>query len=114
MTELQGNVQAAEVCLPTSDLTADLNFFTDTLGFRLDTIFPADDPSVATISGHGVRIRLERGARLSPGVVRLSCRNPEAFKDRASDLVAPNGTRIVIARADPPLELPATSHAFVV
>jgi len=114
MTEFGGNVQAAEVCLPTNDLTADLNFFTDSLGFRLDTIFPADDPSVATISGHGVRIRLERGARWPPGVVRLSCRNPDAFASRAGELVAPNGTRVVIARADPPLELPTTVHAFVV
>jgi quercetin dioxygenase-like cupin family protein len=114
MTESRGNVQAAEVCLPTSDLTADLNFFTDSLGFRLDTIFPADDPQVATISGHGVRIRLERGAAVAPGLVRLSCGNPKAFANGAGELVAPNGTRIVIVPADPPLELPTTVHAFVV
>jgi len=31
------------------------------LGLRLDAIFPADDPSVATLSGPGTRVRLVRG-----------------------------------------------------
>lgn len=30
------------------------------LGLRLDTIFPADDPAVATLSGPGARVRLVR------------------------------------------------------
>jgi len=30
------------------------------LGFRLDTIFPADDPSVALLTGHDARVRLVR------------------------------------------------------
>jgi quercetin dioxygenase-like cupin family protein len=30
------------------------------LGFRLDTIFPADDPAVASLSGHATRVRLVR------------------------------------------------------
>ena len=34
------NITAAEVCLPSTNLTADLACFTETLGFRLDTIFP--------------------------------------------------------------------------
>lgn len=29
------------------------------LGFRLDTIMPADDPRVALLSGHGARVRVE-------------------------------------------------------
>jgi quercetin dioxygenase-like cupin family protein len=36
------------------------------LGFRLDTIAPADDPNVALISGHGTRVRL---LRADPGPV---------------------------------------------
>src|SRR5215475_9118584 len=36
------------------------------LGLRLDAIFPADDPSVATLSGPGTRVRLvRRGAGLA-------------------------------------------------
>ncbi len=114
MTESEGNVQSVEVCLPSMDLTADISFFTETLGFRLDTIFPADDPSVATVSGFGLTIRLQRGSTIEPGMVRLLCRDADAFPARARELVAPNGTRIVIADANPPLDLPPTAHAFVV
>ena len=37
----------AEIRLPTQELRNDLPFYTKTLGFRLDMIFPADNPSVA-------------------------------------------------------------------
>jgi len=114
MTERRENVQAAEVCLPSKDLAADLAYYTQTLGFRLDTIFPADDPAVATLSGYGLRIRLERGAGVAPGVVRLLCHDPDAFADGERALTAPNGTRILIVEANPPLETPPTEHAFLV
>lgn len=42
------------------------------LGFRLDTIFPADDPTVASLSGHGTRVRLVRAGAsdmVDPGEV---------------------------------------------
>jgi catechol 2,3-dioxygenase-like lactoylglutathione lyase family enzyme len=51
---------SAEVRLPCPDLAKALAFFTGELGFRLDAIFPADDPAQAEISGHGVRIHLRR------------------------------------------------------
>jgi len=114
MTERPGNVQAAEVCLPSQDLAADVTYYTQTLGFRTDTIFPADDPAVATLSGYGLRIRLERGAAVAPGVVRLLCHDPDAFAGGKRELTAPNGARIVIVDANPPLERPRTEHAFVV
>jgi len=59
-------VEGAEVVLFCADLNAKLPLFTERLGFRLDSIFPADDPSVATFSGHGLRVRLERGAAVVP------------------------------------------------
>lgn len=114
MTERWDNVDAAEVCLPSTDVAADLIYYTQTLGFRLDTIFPADDPSVAALSGHGLRIRLERGAGVAPGVMRLLCRDPDAFAGGDRELMAPNGTRILIVANNPPLETPRTAHAFVV
>jgi quercetin dioxygenase-like cupin family protein len=49
-----------ELVLSCGDLDDALAMFVR-LGFRLDTIYPADDPAVALISGHGERIRLERG-----------------------------------------------------
>jgi quercetin dioxygenase-like cupin family protein/catechol 2,3-dioxygenase-like lactoylglutathione lyase family enzyme len=114
MTERPKNVQGAEVCLPSKDLAADLAFYTQTLGFRLDTIFPADDPAVATLSGYGLRVRLERDAAGAPGVVRLICHDADAFAGGVRELTAPNGTRFVLVHATPPLETPRTEHAFVV
>ena len=109
-----GNVQAAEVCFPSQDLAADLDFYTRELGFRLEIIFPADDPAVAVLSGHGLRLRLERGAALAPGVLRLLCLDPDALAGGKRELTAPNGVRIQIADAHPRLETPPTQHAFVV
>ncbi len=114
MTERPENVQAAEVCLPSTDLAADLAYYTRTLGFRLDTIFPADDPAVATLSGHGLRLRLERGKDVAPGIVRLLCHDPDAFANGERELTAPNRTRILIVDANPAIETPRTEHAFVV
>jgi quercetin dioxygenase-like cupin family protein/catechol 2,3-dioxygenase-like lactoylglutathione lyase family enzyme len=108
------NVQAAEVILPSQDLAADLTFYTRELGFRLETIFPADDPGVAVLSGHGLRLRLERGAAVAPGVLRLLCRDPEAFAAGAQELTAPNGVRVQIVDAQPRLQTPPTQHAFLV
>ena len=104
----------AEMLLPTSDLTADMQFFTKKLGFRLDTIFPADDPAVAVISGHGVRLRLQRGAPAVPGTMRILAQDPASVADGRTELTAPNGTRIEIARLNPPMEIPATRHEFMV
>ena len=61
----------AEIRLPTSELRDDLPFFTKTLGMRLDMIYPADDPQVAVFSGHGVRLRIEKGASEPAGTLRL-------------------------------------------
>ncbi len=108
------NVQVGEVSLPSTDLAADVTFYTEVLGLRLNMIFPADDPSVAVLSGYGLRIRLERGANVAPGVLRLLCLNPAAFADGARELTAPNGVRIQIVDANPRLETPRTQHAFVV
>jgi quercetin dioxygenase-like cupin family protein len=105
---------SAEVCLPTADLSRDLAFFVERLGFRLDTIFPADDPRVAVLIGHGVRLRLDRDSAVAPGALRLACADPDGFADGARELVAPNGVRIQIVEAAPRSETPKTQHGFVV
>ena len=61
----------AEIRLPTQELRDDIPFFTKTLGMRLDMIYPADDPQVAVFSGHGLRLRIEKGATEQPGTLRL-------------------------------------------
>ncbi|MXY50135.1 MAG: cupin domain-containing protein [Gemmatimonadetes bacterium] len=108
------NIQGAEIRLPSEDLTADLGFFMKTLGFRMDKIYPADYPTVSVLSGHGLTIRLEQDASEPPGTLRILCRDPAALAGGETELTAPNGTRIEIVQADPPLEIPPTQHAFLV
>lgn len=103
----------AEVCLPTTDLRADLGFFGKVLGFRLDMIYPADDPLVAVYSGHGVRIRLQQDASGKPSCLRILT-DDQAFAQGAKSLTAPGGTQVEIHPLNPPLVLPQTDHAFVV
>ncbi|MFK7854883.1 MAG: hypothetical protein AB8B79_12245 [Granulosicoccus sp.] len=107
-------IASAEIRLPSSDLKLDLPFFQNTLGFRLNKIFPADDPAVAILSGHGLCLRLERGYDAPPLTIRLLCENPEDFAGGATELMAPNGCRIEVACAASPLVQPPTRHSFSV
>ena len=95
----------AEVLLRCDDLAPSLDFFVGELGFRVETIFPADDPKVASLSGHGLRLRLAPGAG-DPGVIRL------AGAPRV--LTAPNGTRIEYVDPDPAIEVPPLRPEFLI
>ena len=55
-----GAVRRAECVIGSERFEADLEFFTQVLGFRLDCIFPADSPANAALSGFGMCLRLER------------------------------------------------------
>ncbi|MBE1285010.1 MAG: cupin [Rhodobacteraceae bacterium] len=104
----------AEMRLPTQELREDIPFFTKTLKMRMDMIYPADNPSVAVFSGHGLRLRIEKGAPERPGTIRILTADPDGFADGQRLLTAPNGTRIEIEARYPPLVLPETQHSFVV
>lgn len=105
------SIAAAEIILPARPFDATLAFFVDRLGFRVDAIFPADAPATASISGHGLRVRLDAKAEGEPGALRLICRDPDAFADVSR---APNGTRIEIAPLVRPIVMPKLVPSFVV
>jgi len=105
-------IEAAEVVLPCAELDPTLDFFTGRLGFRLLAIAPADAPRTAVVAGPGLRIRLERDADGDPGRLRLTCADPDALGART--LMAPNGTRVEVVAAAPPLALPPLAPALVV
>jgi quercetin dioxygenase-like cupin family protein len=98
----------AEVQLGCDDLASALEVFVGQLGFRIETIFPADDPQVASLSGHGLRLRLAPGG--DPGVIRMVGAGPNG----RGVLIAPNGTRIEYVDADPPVEIPPLKPEFLV
>jgi quercetin dioxygenase-like cupin family protein len=104
----------AEIRLPTQELRDDLPFYTKKLGMKLDMIYPADDPQIAVLSGHGLRLRIEKGAPEGPGTIRILTEDPDAFAGGERVLTAPNGTRVEIDALNPPLVLPRAEHAFVV
>ncbi|WP_350335527.1 cupin domain-containing protein [Coralliovum pocilloporae] len=112
MPNRSSDIVGAELVVPCSDLGKTLGFFTKTLGFRLDMIFPADDPRIAVISGHGTCLRLERDGTGPTGTLRLLVSDPDNFAEGQTVLHAPNGMRIELVDANPPLIMPETRHGF--
>lgn len=108
-------VEAAEILLPSRDIAEDVEFWTSAatgLDFRMDQIYPADDPQVATLIGHGLRMRLETSvAATSVGTVRLLCSGSDF---EARQLTSPSGTRVELIPADARMTQPTTKHAFIV
>jgi quercetin dioxygenase-like cupin family protein len=100
----------AEIQLPCANLAPALAFFVDRLGFRVDVIFPAEEPTTASLSGHGLRLRLAPVGG-DPGIIRLAC--AELHAQDARVLIAPNGTRIELVEADPPILQPLFQPEFV-
>jgi mannose-6-phosphate isomerase-like protein (cupin superfamily) len=62
-------INDAHVVVTTTCFADDLAALTERHGFRVDAIYPADSPSTAIVSAHGVRLRLEAGD--TPHPVRL-------------------------------------------
>ena len=52
-------VRDAHVVLATDRFDDDFEALTALHGFRVDAIFPADSPTTAIVSAHGVRLRVE-------------------------------------------------------
>lgn len=104
----------AQVRLPTTDLPGDIGFLTRKLGFRMDMIYPADDPRIAAFSGHGLNLLLERDHDTPAGHVRILTEDPDGLAEGARILTAPGGMMVEIDELNPPLVLPETQHAFVV
>jgi quercetin dioxygenase-like cupin family protein len=113
MKPLTAHIDSAQVLVPCSDLQPTLDFFVERLGFRVDLIFPADSPSSAVISGHGVALRLEPSKAALPEL-RLLCDFSSLPKGTPTELVAPNGMKIELVEANPPIEVPEGKQEFVI
>ena len=107
-------IRRAEIRVPTAEFDADMRFFIDALGFRLDRIWPADAPAFAALSGHGTAILLERSANPARVALRLYVDDPAAFTGGEPEVTTPGGHPITVEDAAPPLVIPETAHEFVV
>lgn len=61
-------VLQAQIVIACSQFDVTLAALTGKLGFRVETIFPADAPTSAVISGHGVTLRLEAVSKAVAGI----------------------------------------------
>lgn len=108
-------IEAAEVLLPCRNIGENLDFFVGRLGFQMKLIFPADAPRLAIVEGYGVRLRLSSEATdIAPGHLRLLSRAPEKVADGKLALEAPNGTRIELADANPPRNIPDAPDDLII
>ena len=82
----------AEIQINCIDFDENLNFFTEDIGFSIELIFPADSPRTAILSGHGLRIRLEKNQVDSPITLNLIKDEPGAIEELT--MLAPNGSVI--------------------
>ncbi|MFT7604591.1 MAG: quercetin dioxygenase-like cupin family protein, partial [Saprospiraceae bacterium] len=103
----------AQVLLPSSDLPGDIAFFS-TLGFLLHNIFPADDPAVAVMYGHGLQVRLDKNALCPPATINILTDDPLAFGNGQNEHIAPNGTIFKILPKSFRLHTPPSQHKFEV
>ncbi|KAI0536198.1 RmlC-like cupin domain-containing protein [Xylaria digitata] len=111
-------IESAEILLPSKGIAEDVEFWTSPnpgLGFRMDQIYPADDPQVVTLSGHGLRLRLDKSASSTgPGMVRLLCSSEPDSQLQPRELTSPSGTRVKLVSAEEELmSRPPTKHAFI-
>jgi quercetin dioxygenase-like cupin family protein len=108
------HIRLAQVVLPCRDLAANLAFFTERLGFKVNLIFPADSPTTAVVSGHGLSLRLEAANTASiPITLRLLCDLSSLPRGTPHVLTAPDGARIELVEARQPVEVPAGTQEFV-
>jgi quercetin dioxygenase-like cupin family protein len=97
-----------------------IDALTRSLGFRVEMIRPADQPSEAVLSGHGVRIRLRPAATSDPAVAgavtaRLRLAIDPAPADLLGEIVLPNGTVVEVVDAAPAMVVPPlVDHGLIV
>lgn len=113
--EIGTHIRAVQIVLSCADFSAELNFFTQSLNFKINLIMPADSPSIAVISGYGVTLRLEQCAigDHTPLHLRLLCERGALPSNMPHKMTTPNGTVLHLVETDPPLSVPEGKQEFV-
>jgi len=107
----QQGIERAGVVLLCQDFAANLAFFTEVLGFRVETIHPADGPTHASLIGYGSRLFLEIGRDQSLKIRMSIATDSPLF---GQTLTAPNGSTIEFVNAKPGLVIEPLISSLVV
>jgi quercetin dioxygenase-like cupin family protein len=97
-----------KIVLPGKPIAPTLSFFRETLGMRLESIMPADDPQQAMLSAAGTRILLDTAYLGDAGLLRV------ASAVAREPLRAPNGTRIEFVVSPTTLDVPEPDDTPVI
>lgn len=111
---LRAQIRNAQVEVRCSDMAATLAFLTDALGFRVESIFPADAPSTAIVSALGVRLRLLQaaaGEAVPPFTLHLAC-DRDALA-AGTTLHGPGGLQVQLIDAAPSVVVPDGTQEFI-
>lgn len=103
----------AQVLIPSKDLTLEMEFF-EGLGFKLNNIFPDDDPEVAVMSGFGVQLRIDKSSKVTAPSIHILSDNPKDILGAESQLSSPSGTVITVGNKTYQVPSPVTRHKFEV
>jgi quercetin dioxygenase-like cupin family protein len=101
-------IRDAHVVVRTDRFADDLAALLADHGFRVDAIFPADAPSIAIVSAHGVRLRLETSA--APAPVALQLLSDELTGERT----LPGGSTLAFRPFTTTYDLPENRPSLVV
>lgn len=99
----------AGIVVPVAALAPVLDFLTESVGFLVEEIFPADDPRRCTVFAFGCRLHLEQGTP-QPTVIRLGTTDSELL--RREVLHGPDGLSVEFRDAEPKLDLPLLVSSF--
>ncbi|MCH1511954.1 MAG: hypothetical protein L7S58_00095 [Acidimicrobiales bacterium] len=94
--------------VPSPAFSEGLAFFHDELGFTIEKISPAENPSLAELSGHGLTICLDKNADAGPVSLRVVTEDMNLI---GTTKVGPNGTRIIFSAKGSDVKLPTSKEA---
>lgn len=106
-------VRGARVVLATDAFDATVEFLVGRLGFRLESIYPADAPSIAGLAGHGLGLVVQRAASAPAAVLRLVVDASLLPPGTPRTLSGPGGLRVELVEPEGRIDVPAGSQAFV-
>lgn len=102
----------AQLILSCPDINTTMEFFQEQLGFKLTAIYPADDPSIVELSGHGLALQLTRSPQQDTTRIKLVCDELPSSADGHRMLTAPNGTMIELTLNDEAIDIPPLVPSF--